>query len=110
MSEACSTDASFCSDDEMPFFVATIRLLDENRIPIRDPPDEPTHASAQQKRLLYGSLASSPYSLFDLNRQKGTFFLFPDVSVRLEGKYRLGVSIIRLRCVAVLLWCRLLDV
>lgn len=94
----------------MPFFVATIRLLDENGFSIRDPPDEPSHASAQQKRLLYGSLVSSPYSLYDLNGQRGTFFLFPDVSVRLEGKYRLGVSITRLRCVAVLLSCQLLGV
>lgn len=101
---------SFYSDDELPFFVATIRLIDENGHPIRDPPDEPSHASAQQKRLLYGSLVSSPYTLFDLSGQKGTFFLFPDVSVRLEGKYRLGISITRLRCVAVLLPYWLLDV
>ncbi|CAG7846902.1 Mitochondrial import inner membrane translocase subunit tim23 [Serendipita indica DSM 11827] len=50
------------NDDEIPFFVCTIQLLDENALPVRDPPDEPSSASAQPsaQRLLYGSLVSSP--------------------------------------------------
>lgn len=91
---------NFCRrDDEIPFFVSTIQLLTEHSLPIRDPPDDPRNATAQlsAQRLLYGSLVSSPYSLIGLNGQSGVFFIFPDVSVRLEGKYRLGVSLTRLR-------------
>lgn len=86
-------------DDEIPFFVCTIQLLDENALPVRDPPDEPSSASAQPsaQRLLYGSLVSSPYSLVDMNGQRGIYFMFPDVSIRTEGKYRLGISLTRLR-------------
>ncbi|KAG8819600.1 hypothetical protein FRC17_010379 [Serendipita sp. 399] len=81
-------------DDEIPFFVCTIQLLDENAFPVRDPPDDPINASAQPsaQRLLYGSLVSSPYSLVDLSGQRGLFFIFPDVSVRVEGKFRLGIA------------------
>ncbi|KAG8754258.1 hypothetical protein FRC14_005239 [Serendipita sp. 396] len=87
------------ADDEIPFFVTTIQLLDENAVPVRDPPDDPINTSAQPsaQRLLYGSLVSSPYSLVDLSGQRGLFFIFPDVSVRVEGKFRLGVSLTRLR-------------
>jgi len=53
------------------------------------------------QRLLYGSLVSSSYSLIDLNGQHGIFFMFPDVSIRVEGRYRLGVSLSRLRCVRI---------
>ncbi|PVG03149.1 hypothetical protein CPB86DRAFT_855839, partial [Serendipita vermifera] len=86
-------------DDEIPFFVSTLQLLDENGFPIRDPPDDPKLASAQPsaQRLLYGSLVSSPYSLVDLSGRRGIYFMFPDVSIRVEGKFRLGVSLTRLR-------------
>jgi hypothetical protein len=88
-----------CRDDEIPFLVSTIQLLTEHSLPIQDPPDDPGNATAQlsAQRLLYGSLVSSPYSLVDLSGQRGVFFIFPDVSVRLEGRYRLGVSLTRLR-------------
>lgn len=93
------TNRQLQADDEIPFFVCTIQLLDENAYPVPDPPDDPTNASTQPsaQRLLYGSLVSSPYSLVDLGGQRGNFFVFPDVSVRIEGKFRLGISLSRLR-------------
>jgi Velvet factor len=85
-------------DDEIPFFVCTIQLLDENAYPVRGPPDDPTNLSTQPsaQRLLYGSLVSSSYSLVDLSGQRGIFFVFPDVSVRIQGKFRLGINLSRL--------------
>ncbi|ORX90449.1 hypothetical protein K493DRAFT_317977 [Basidiobolus meristosporus CBS 931.73] len=38
-------------------------------------------------RNLVGSLVSSAYNLSDHNGEKGIFFIFPDLSIRTEGKY-----------------------
>jgi hypothetical protein len=40
-----------------------------------------------------GSIVSSLYRLKDLNNQDGAFFVFPDLSVRMEGHYRLKFSL-----------------
>ncbi|KAI3660404.1 hypothetical protein MP638_002487 [Amoeboaphelidium occidentale] len=45
-------------------------------------------------RLLMGSLVSPSYYLTDINGDKGIFFIFQDLSVRLEGAYRLRISVI----------------
>jgi hypothetical protein len=39
-----------------------------------------------------GSIISSAYRLRDLDGQEGLFFVFPDLSVRMEGAYRLKVE------------------
>jgi len=45
-------------------------------------------------RVLTGSLVSSMYLLTDLDGNEGAFFVFPDLSVRIEGTYRLKFSLI----------------
>jgi hypothetical protein len=40
-------------------------------------------------RILTGSLVSSGHFLKDINDELTTFFVFPDLSVRIDGKYRL---------------------
>lgn len=40
-----------------------------------------------------GSIVSSLYRLKDLNGQEGAFFVFPDLSIRMEGSYRLKFSL-----------------
>jgi len=45
---------------------------------------------------LYGSLVSSPQTFRDLHGRQGTYFLFPDVSVRIRGQFQLSVTLIEL--------------
>lgn len=59
------------------------------------------HSSTLTKQLdptnqLYGSLVSSPQTFRDLHGRQGTYFLFPDVSVRIRGRFQLGVTLIEL--------------
>jgi len=46
--------------------------------------------------ILYGNLVSTIELLEDLQGNLGLFFLFPDVSIRWRGRYRLGVTLARL--------------
>lgn len=48
------------------------------------------------ERLLYGNLVSSPHHLRNLEGRAGVYFLFPDVSVRLQGRYCLQLTLMRL--------------
>ncbi|KAI0064815.1 hypothetical protein BV25DRAFT_1799942 [Artomyces pyxidatus] len=47
----------------------------------------------QLNRALHGSTVSSPYYVLDMYGRDGIFFVFPDVTVRLEGRYTLCVSL-----------------
>lgn len=44
-------------------------------------------------RILAGSIASSLYRLKDNHNIHGGFFVFPDISVRVEGRYRLKFTL-----------------
>ena len=87
---------SLYRDDELYFFVANLQLLTEDAVPIQEPPpNSPSVVSSQ--RLLYGSLVANPQEFFDEQGDRGYFFLFPDVSLRVCGRYRLGISLTRLQ-------------
>lgn len=47
-------------------------------------------------RFLIGCLVSSPAILKNLQNEKGIYFGFPDLSVRMIGRYRLKFSLIHL--------------
>lgn len=49
-------------------------------------------ASAKITRVLMGSLVASPTKLDDEYGKRGAFFVFPDLSIRTEGSYRLKFS------------------
>ncbi|KAK7445419.1 hypothetical protein VKT23_014836 [Stygiomarasmius scandens] len=51
---------------------------------------------SQSAPILYGNLVSSVDQLEDLQGNRGLFFLFPDVSIRWRGRYRLGITLLRL--------------
>jgi len=85
-------------DDELYFFVAHLQLLTEDAVPIQEPPSNSNSPSVtSSQRLLYGSLVANPQEFFDQQGNRGYFFLFPDVSLRVCGRYRLGISLTRLR-------------
>ncbi len=56
--------------------------------------DEELHMLRDGKtRSTTGSIVSSLYRLKDLDGRDGAFFVFPDLSVRTEGSYRLKFSL-----------------
>ena len=83
-------------DDELYFFVAHLQLLTEDAVPIQEPPSNSSSVTSSQQ-LLYGSLVANPQAFFDQQGDRGYFFLFPDVSLRVRGRYRLGISLTRLQ-------------
>ncbi len=53
-------------------------------------------ASTKITRVLMGSLVASPSILADESGVEACYFVFPDLSVRTEGKYRLRFTLMRL--------------
>lgn len=47
-------------------------------------------------RNLLGTVVSSAYQLTDLDNEPGVFFVFPDLSIRTEGQFRLKFKFIDL--------------
>ena len=82
------TDQKTHSEAELPFLIAHLSLYSENgeRVDV-GPGGSPN---------LYGNLVSSIDQLEDLQGNRGLFFLFPDVSIQLRGRYRLGVTLLRI--------------
>ena len=84
---------TYYREGESSFLIAHLSL-----IPV---PETGVRSSTQTKSLdptnqLYGSLVSSPQTFRDLHGRQGTYFLFPDVSIRISGRFRLGVTLIEL--------------
>jgi hypothetical protein len=59
-------------------------------------PVSPSDRHFPPDRLLYGNLVSSPHYLRNLEGRSGVYFLFPDVSVRRQGRYVLQLTLMRL--------------
>jgi len=51
---------------------------------------------ARQVRMLYGSLSASPIQLPDTRQRLRTFFIFPEISIRSKGKFRLNIDVYEL--------------
>ncbi|KXT14792.1 hypothetical protein AC579_9647 [Pseudocercospora musae] len=56
----------------------------------------PAHPEMPSTRRLMGTLVASPYPAKDENNHAGTFFVFPDLSCRSPGKYRLKFKLLRI--------------
>jgi len=81
------------ADTELSFLVANLSLYSADGA---RPLDECTHTQTNRRhRMLYGTLVSSTHQLYDESNRQGTFFVFPDVSVRLQGRYQLRVTLMR---------------
>jgi hypothetical protein len=61
---------------------------DETEVP-------PTEKGMPTTRRLMGTLVASPYQAKDEHGVAGTFFVFPDLSCRSPGKYRLRFKLLR---------------
>ncbi|KAI7904878.1 velvet factor-domain-containing protein [Cokeromyces recurvatus] len=52
---------------------------------------------ALHTKLTIGRTVSSVYNLRDLDGSEGIFFVFPDISVRIEGNYRLQMCLFKIQ-------------
>lgn len=55
----------------------------------------PTPIATQSVRMLYGTLVASPMQLFTTNERPATMFIFPEISIRSRGRFRLQISLMR---------------
>ena len=83
------------SESDLPFLVAHLTLLGDDGVTPVDTVMEPGN-NATPQRLLYGNLVSSPHAFRNLQGGQGIYFVFPDVSVRWQGQFRLRVTLLRL--------------
>ncbi|ORX90014.1 hypothetical protein K493DRAFT_231780 [Basidiobolus meristosporus CBS 931.73] len=56
-------------------------------------PVHPSNTAQLSPRSLTGTLVSSLYKLKDVDNSDGGFFVFSDISVRVEGQFRLKFSL-----------------
>ncbi|TDL23667.1 hypothetical protein BD410DRAFT_144806 [Rickenella mellea] len=80
------------AEDEAPFLVAHLSLFSADGNRALDSYRHPT----PQVRLLYGTLVSSLQCYKNLQHQSVYYFIFPDVSIRSRGQYRLQITLLRL--------------
>lgn len=78
--------------DELPFLVCHLSLE------TADGQDAMMVHSGEgdMQQNLYGTLVATPAVLVNQDGATGTYFCFPDVSVRLEGTYRLRCTLFRI--------------
>jgi len=86
------TLTSSLRDGELPFLIAHLSLYSGDGTQRLDMGSFPR----QQIPILYGSLATTVQQLRDLDGDQGLFFVFPDVSIKTAGRYRLGVTLCRI--------------
>ncbi|KAI9143784.1 velvet factor-domain-containing protein [Paraphysoderma sedebokerense] len=85
-----------------PYFFVYATLVDQTgaSLPIR---------SNKKVSPAAGSVVSSLYRLVDINREEAAFFVFPDLSIRTEGAYRLRFSLYELRGSEFKYYCSVLS-
>ena len=99
-------------DSEHPYLICHLSLHSADGLTALDPVS-PSNTRFPPPRLLYGNIVSSPHYLRNLQGRPGVYFLFPDVSVGLQGRYVLQLTLMRLsryaRCGRLALVCRSSD-
>uniref|UniRef100_A0A8H8CIF6 Velvet domain-containing protein n=1 Tax=Psilocybe cubensis TaxID=181762 RepID=A0A8H8CIF6_PSICU len=81
---------------ELPFLVAHLSLYSGDGATALDMGSFIGRGVLQNPPTLYGHLVSTVEQLEDLQGNTGLFFLFPDVSIRLRGRYQIQVTLSRL--------------
>ncbi|EKM50416.1 uncharacterized protein PHACADRAFT_263692 [Phanerochaete carnosa HHB-10118-sp] len=81
-------------ESELPFLIAQLSLYSADGSTALDIIGPGGQTPSRQ--LLYGNLVSSPHILRNLQGRQGVYFLFPDVSIRIRGRFQLHVTLIRI--------------
>ncbi len=85
------------SEEELQSLVAHLSLFSRDGSCPLHSVDESVDGLGLYKRLMYGGLVSAPHVLATVgSSRKGVFFLFPDVSIRHRGSFKIKVSLFRL--------------
>ncbi|KAJ3036862.1 hypothetical protein HDV00_002345 [Rhizophlyctis rosea] len=71
---------------------------DDSPSPSATPTTPNVNAFSPYTQILLGSLVSPCYMLNDANGERGLYFVFPDVSVRTSGQYRLKFRLFGVDC------------
>lgn len=79
------------SHDELPFLVCHVSLETSDG---QDAMMIQSEGEVQQN--LYGTLVTTPAVMVNEAGATGTYFCFPDISVRSEGSYRLRCTLFRI--------------
>jgi len=87
---------SLYRDGELPFLVAHLSLYNSEGTTSLDTGSYIGRGSIEKPPMLYGHLVSTVEQLEDLQGNMGLFLLFPDVSIKSQGQYQLGVSLTRI--------------
>ncbi|TEB29081.1 hypothetical protein FA13DRAFT_688243 [Coprinellus micaceus] len=88
------TGSPVVPETELPFLIAHLSLHSEDGTRSLDMGSQ--IGRDNQAPILYGKLVSSVDHLEDLQGNMGLYFLFPDVSVRWNGRYQLGITLSRI--------------
>ncbi|PPQ79685.1 hypothetical protein CVT25_003259, partial [Psilocybe cyanescens] len=91
-----SSRNSVIPEAELPFLVAHLSLYSGDGVTALDMGSFIGRGVLQNPPTLYGHLVSTVEQLEDLQGNMGLFFLFPDVSIRLRGRYQIKVTLSRL--------------
>ncbi len=85
------------SEEDLQSLVAHLSLFSSDGLRPLYSRDDSVEGQGVYKRLMYGGLVSAPHVLRGLGTSRpGVYFLFPDVSIRHTGSYRIKVSLLRL--------------
>ncbi|KAJ6259780.1 hypothetical protein Dda_5421 [Drechslerella dactyloides] len=81
------------SDPQQNYLQSPYYFMCTNLYPASETPKESSGASSSYNQALAGTLVSSLHRLKDIDNTDGGFFVFGDLSVKVEGQFRLRFSL-----------------
>lgn len=78
--------------DELPFLVCHVTLV----TPDGEDAMMVETASGELESMLYGTLVTTPVEMSDLDGEARRYLVFPDISVKQTGEYRIKASLYRI--------------
>ncbi|WVQ63969.1 uncharacterized protein L199_002127 [Kwoniella botswanensis] len=78
--------------DELPFLICHLSL----QTPEEEDAAMIISSEGEQVSMLYGTLVAAPAEMNDTSQAPGIYFVFPDVSVRYVGRFRLHALLMRI--------------
>ena len=88
--------ADKCSFDEIPYLVCHLSLEtptgdDASAVTVLDP-----RGQTEVVSMLYGTLVAAPVEMDNMEGARGVYSVFPDLSVRLIGRFRIRAALYRI--------------
>ena len=77
----------YSSDNELPFLIAHVTL---HKASLPDGRPDPLLSD------ITGTTAANPFNLQGLDNKRGIYFVFPDIGIQLQGRWRLEIKLMRI--------------